>query len=193
MNKNIIATILIVLSVGLYFTVTTNFLAQAKDVQALNDQYNSAIDSAKKLISVRDQVIKDYSNVSDSDRQRLSKMIPNSVDNIRLIIDLNNVALHHGFVLENIKAAAAVSKTVAPTPSVPQGANPNFVTIATPVLDTVNVSFDVKAPYLSFISFLQDLEANLRIMDVSSINMSIADNGVYSYNVELKTYWLRQQ
>ncbi len=44
-----------------------------------------------------------------------------------------------------------------------------------------------------FISLLQDLEANLRVMDVTHLSLTANDSGTYDWSVELKTYWLRSQ
>jgi Tfp pilus assembly protein PilO len=197
MNRNITAIILIVLSFGIYFTVTEGMIADAKAVQGVNAQYGSAIQSAVDLIRIRDKVQNDYKNLGTGDQDRLDKMIPSSVDNIRLVIDLNNIALQHGFSLKGIKAATAPS-VVTQTSSVPLASSggPSRVAstvIPAPILDTVAVSFSVSAPYQQFISFLQDLEGNLRIMDVSRLSVTSTENGIYTWNVEIKTYWLRQQ
>jgi hypothetical protein len=199
MNRNITATILIVLAAGIYFTVTKSMLVDANAVQAVNTQYSSAIDGADQLIKVRDQVLKNYNDLSQDDRDRLNKMIPNTVDNIRLIIDLNSVALKHGFSLRNIKAVASAgtqkgNTTPASIPPTMTGSGvSNANIIATPILDTVAVSFSVSAPYLQFISLMQDLEANLRIMDLTHLTMTANDTGTYDYSVEFKTYWIRTQ
>jgi len=199
MNRNITATILIVLAVGIYATYTRGVWADASAVKSVNDSYASAIDNAQKLISVRDQVLKSYNDISADDRDRIDKMVPDTVDNIRLIIDLNSVALQHGFSLKNITAAAksdssGASPSAQGTPASP-GLSPSAadsLSIATPTLDTVTVSFSVTAPYQQFISFMQDLEASLRIMDITHLTVSANDTGTYDFGVELTTYWLRQ-
>jgi Tfp pilus assembly protein PilO len=198
MNRNITAVILIVLAAGIYFTVTRGMIADAQAVKSVNDQYSSAIANAEQLISVRDQVQKDSNDISADDQARLDKMIPDTVDNIRLIIDLNSVAERHGFSLTDIKAAAdstgADSSSRASPSAAPAalGSASGAASIAAPTLDTVDVSFSVTAPYDQFISFLQDLEASLRIMDVTSLSVTASDSGAYTFSVQLKTYWLRQ-
>jgi Tfp pilus assembly protein PilO len=194
MNRNATASILIVLAIGIYFTVTKGFIADIKEVKVVNDQYTSAIANAEQLIKVREQVLKAYNSLTDADRDRLNKMVPGTVDNIRLVIDLTSIGKRHGLTLDNITASTpektATPKTTTNTPrvsKVPDG------TIPTPTLDSVTVSFSVTAPYLEFISFLQDIEANLRIMDISSLKVAASDKGLYDFDVELKTYWLRQQ
>jgi len=198
MNRNITATILIVIAVGIYLTITQNMFDKAKAIQSVNAQYASAIDSANQLVKVRDQVEAQWKNISPDDQARINKMIPGTVDNIRLIIDLNNVALKHGFSLAGITATAGNSGTGAAAASAagsaavsPKSAS-GAASIAVPTLDTVTISFNVTAPYLQFVSFMQDLEANLRIMDLTHLSVSANNSGIYTFNVQLQTYWLRQ-
>jgi hypothetical protein len=190
MNRNITALILIVLGVGIYFTFTQGQIDVAREILAKNSQYVSAINNAKQLVSVRDKVNSDYSKLGDDDRMRLNKMLPSSADNIHLIVDLNGIAEKHGLILKNIKAEA-----VNPT----QQVNTTFAqndqvspSIIAPTLSTVRVTFDVSAPYLQFISLMNDLESSLRILDLTRLSVRANDVGVYEYSVELKTYWLRQ-
>ncbi|OHA16485.1 MAG: hypothetical protein A3C79_02610 [Candidatus Taylorbacteria bacterium RIFCSPHIGHO2_02_FULL_45_28] len=196
MNNNITAIILVALAIGTYLTFTRAKLAEVNEVRVVNTQYLSAIDSADRLIKVRDAVLKDYNALSSEDRDRLDKMLPNTVDNIRLIIDLNSVALRHGFSLRDIKAAASNANQGGLPAS--QGFGSEIgdagASIPTPTLDTVNISFSVMAPYQQFINLLRDLEANLRIMDVTHLSVSAGTNpNLYDFSVELQTYWLRQQ
>ena len=191
MNKNVTAIILIVLGIGVYFTVTQNILDDANVVKEVNKEYLAAIKSADELIKVRDRVLEQWKEISPDDQKNLDKMIPGTVDNIRLIIDLNSVALKHGFSLKNIQASADESSSNSSSLQVSQQV-PGSAVIANPTLDTVNISFSVTAPYLQFISFLQDLEANLRIMDLTHLSVTATDTGTYDFGVELKTYWLRQ-
>jgi Tfp pilus assembly protein PilO len=207
MNKNIIAIILIVLAIGLYATFTRGMIDEVKTIRGINDQYTQAIQNADNLIKVRDQVLKDYNSLSAEDKSRLDKMIPDTTDNIRLVIDLNNVARLRGVSLRGIKASAvsatkSPAKTGAPVAgfttktdlSTPSSSNNITLTgtIPTPVLDVVSISFSVSAPYLQFIEFMRDLEGNLRIMDLNHLTMAVNDTGTYDFGVQLSTYWLRQ-
>jgi len=205
MNRNVTSTVLIIIAIGIYFTVTSNIITEGQAVLAVNNQYSSALKSAEELIKSRDKVNDDYKNISDDDHAKIDKMMPKTVDNIRLIIDLNNVALKHGFSLKDIKAttddkgANGVTPAAAATPAVPltgtgsTGATSPIPTITAPVLDTVTVSFSLEAPYQQFISFMQDLEANMRISDITKLEVTSNDNGIYGWTVTLQTYWLKKQ
>lgn len=197
MNRNLTATILIALAIGVYFTLTSGMIDDAMAVKKVNDQFASALDNAAQLVSVRDELIAKYKNISAEDRDRLDKMIPGSVDNIRLIIDLTNRALLHGFTAQGIKASVPsglgqgfAAKTPGATGPVNLSATPGMV--SEPTLDKVNVSFSVTAGYDQFLAFLKDLEADLRIMDLTSLKISANTAGTYDFDVQLQTYWLRQ-
>lgn len=190
MNRNITAAILIAIAIGVYFTVTSKMIEDAKVVKALNDRYTAALDDAAELVVTRDRVLAEYNSIAAEDRDRLDKMIPSSVDNIRLIIDINNVARNYGFSLSNVVAAAAPSNAVTDAYAVSGEAGVQGITI--PTLDTVKVSFQATAPYNQFVSFLQGLEANLRIMDVTRLSVVAKEGNLYNFEVELQTYWIRQ-
>jgi len=203
MNRNLSAIILIIISVGVYFTMTQSLIDKGQAIREVNSEYTQALTHASQLTDARDELLKQFSAISEADRARLSKMIPSTVDNIRLVIDLNSLALRHGFSLSGLKAAAtsdankssaadaqqsALSAMVGSTPSQALSA----ASLAAPVLDTVSVSFGVTAGYDQFISFLQDIEANLRIMDLTHLSISAGEEGGYLFQVQFQTYWLRQ-
>lgn len=188
MNRNITALILIVLAVGVYFTYTSGQIARLRAIQAENSQYSAAIANSVKLIQLRDSVLAQYNDISDTDKARLDKMVPDNVDNVRLIIDISGIASRHGLTAAGITTSAdstasgASQGTAAPSPVAGAGAG----------LSTVTVSFTVTTTYANFIAFLQDLERSLRILDVTSITLSGSDSGIYTYGVTLNTYWLKQ-
>ncbi|MFA6459232.1 MAG: hypothetical protein WCV79_02440 [Candidatus Paceibacterota bacterium] len=199
MNRNVTAVILVILAIGVYLEFTSKFWLAAQEVRTVNETYITAIDNAAKLIEKRDQILQEYNALSAIDQDRLNKILPTSVDNIRLIVDLNSVALRRGLTVKGIKATAPDAKTAQSTQiSQPVGAITSGVgAVSSPLsqfaLDTVTVSFDTDATYQQFVQFLRDLEANLHILDVSKLKVVAHDNGINEYSVELKTYWLRQQ
>lgn len=209
MNRNLLATILIVAAIGIYFTITKGMIADVQSVKAQNDQYAAALDSADQIIKTRESITASYNSISPDNRTRLDKMIPSAVDNIRLVIDLNNLALQHHFALSDVKASVP-SNSSAPgsRPQTAQATGASLVAaagaipsidsmsgtqnIAEPVLDKVQVSFTAQTTYDQFISFLQDLEADLRVMDLTHLSVAVNEDGTYAFQAQFQTYWLRQ-
>ncbi|MDB5259370.1 MAG: hypothetical protein JWO73_578 [Candidatus Taylorbacteria bacterium] len=180
MGKNILPIILIILAVGTYFTFTSGKIDEIKQVQVVSDSYQLAITNAEKLIKTRDEVLKSRSRISAEDLAKLDKMIPDNIDNVRLIIDVNGIADQHHIKLKGVRTSATSPSTKTTAAGVAMK------------LNTVTISFSTATTYENFIAFMQDIERSLRIMDISKISLTAADNGVYSYDVDLKTYWLKK-
>ncbi len=208
MNRNLTATLLIIIGLGIYFTITRSMVADAQAVKTKNNELASALNNADEIIKSRNDVTKKYASIPERDRIKLDKMIPSAVDNIRLAIDLNNLALQNHFALSNVKASVPSNSSSAqafgsqagraqgslPPPPAP-GPGGNLAMsqyVADPILDTVTVSFNATAAYQEFIDFLEDIEMNLRIMDLTHLSVKANDTGSYDFNVEFQTYWLRQ-
>lgn len=209
MNRTVTASILIIAAIGIYFTITKSMVTDVQAVKAQNDQYAAALSSADEIIQAREAITRAYNSISQDNRARLDKMIPSAVDNIRLVIDLNNLALQHHFTLSDVKASvpsnsptsgaprqaaqSAGSSMLAAVGILPTlGAAPAAQNIAEPVLDKVQVSFTAQTTYEQFISFLQDLEADLRIMDLTHLSVAVNEDGTYTFQTQFQTYWLRQ-
>lgn len=183
MNRNVTAVILAVLAIGIYFTFTSGKINELKAIRATNAEYQQAIDNSARLIKVRDDILKSYNAISNEDKDRLNKIVPDNVDNVRLIIDVkDDIAARHGFFLKNIKTSSPSAQTQTG----------NAMSDSSGKYGMVTLSFSVTSTYEKFVDFLKDLEASLRIMDVSKLSIATNDSGTYDFTVELKTYWLRQ-
>jgi Tfp pilus assembly protein PilO len=54
------------------------------------------------------------------------------------------------------------------------------------------VSFKVDSDYETFVSFLQDVEKSLRIVDVTDLTFTAPDKSTnYDFGITIKTYWLK--
>lgn len=193
MNKNATALILIVLGIGIYFTFTKAKIAELNEIKVVNDQYQKAMDNANNLIKIRDRLLKDFNNIKPVDiGYKLDKIIPDNVDNVRLIIDVkDDIARNHGLVLKNIKTDSPDNQkkdskeTPINTPQEP-------MTQSVEKYGTVTMSFSVNSSYQTFLDFLKDLESSLRLMDISKLTVAKSETAnTYDFGVEIKTYWLK--
>jgi Tfp pilus assembly protein PilO len=198
MNKNATPIILLILALGTYFTFTKGKVEELKAVKNVNAGYQQAINNSAKLMKVRDEIKNDLAKLDPEDLIRIEKMVPNNIDNVRLTLDVKSIGLKRGLILKNVKTdapnintaikpagSASTNKTTVPAAPSASGATNS-------AYDTVLLSFSVTTNYLTFIELLRDLETSLRIIDVSKVSFTSTDSGIYDYNVELKTYWLKQ-
>src|SRR3989344_273325 len=162
MNRNATAIILIVLAIGIYFTFTSGKIDELKAIALVNSEYEQAIDNAGRLIKVRDDVLKAYNEISDINKDRLNKIVPDNVDNVRLIIDVkDDIAARHGLFLKNIKTAspesAVSSKNSSATSrgSGTESSEGRFAALqpSNEKYGVVTLSFSVNSSYENFVNF----------------------------------------
>jgi hypothetical protein len=178
-----IPIILLVAAIGL-FVVYTNPAYQA--TKALSSQvsgYDDALNKSKELRTVRDQLLAKRNTFSADDVQKLQEVLPDNVDKIRLIIDVNNMASRHGLSLSAVQigniGADAKNALTAGAQSGPTG--------------SVEVGFSISTTYDGMLSFLQDLEHSLRLIDVEKLAFTAGGSGVDTYSFTIRTYWLNSQ
>jgi Tfp pilus assembly protein PilO len=140
---------------------------------------------------------------------RLQKLLPNNVDNIRLILEIEQIAAPYGMALTDIKYDTTDTSTDTKTAVVGVVQGGGVAKQAPSDYGTFNLEFSTSGSYNNFISFTKDLENNLRIVDISSISFSsdttapsagsgsssnvskINSPDIYKYDFNIKTYWLK--
>lgn len=79
--------------------------------------YNEALNNSKALEAERDKLTQKYNSFDPENLSKLQKLLPDNVDNIRLILEIEKIASPYGMVLKNVKYDAtdkntAVSQTI---------------------------------------------------------------------------------
>lgn len=193
MNKGVAPILLLILAVGLYFTFTKSKIDEIKSINKVNAGYEEALENVEKLIKVRDEVLKTYNSIDENDRKRLDKIVPNNIDNVRLIIDIKGIGEQHGLKLRNVKTSATNASSAIKAINTDQnGAEVASFGSNDSKYEVVTLSFEVSASYKSFVELLKSIESSLRVLDISKISVSANETNIYDYEVELKTYWLKQ-
>jgi len=180
----VLPIILIIAAIGL-FVVWTNPTYQASKATAAEvGAYDDALTKSQELKGIRDQLISKRNTFSADDVAKLTRILPDNVDNIRLIIDINNIAARHNLSLKDVQLGK-VSDSRGATNALSSGASGDAV-------GSVTVGFAVSASYDNMLAFLQDIEHSLRIIDVQSIKFTApaGANDNTDYDVTIRTYWL---
>ncbi|MFA5652138.1 MAG: type 4a pilus biogenesis protein PilO [Candidatus Paceibacterota bacterium] len=142
-------------------------------------KYKDIVESSNMIVSKRDELIAKKLTISESDRAKLERLLPSNIDNIRLIIEISKIAERRGLLAKNI-SVGDMTKTTSETIGVDN----------TPY-GTLSLKFSVNSSYTNFLNLLQDLENNLRLVDITDITFNSTESGFYDFSVSLNTYWLK--
>lgn len=200
MMRFITPIILLGLSISLFFLFTNPIYNDISKLKAEVASYNEALDNSKALENERDKLTAKYNSISRDDLIKLEKLLPENVDNIRLILEIEQIAMPYGMILKDVKYNAKDETKIGIGDAVVQGGN--MVKDTPKDYGIFDLEFSTSGTYDNFINFTKDLENNLRIVDMSSISFlsnpivsptgsKITSSEIYTYNFKIKTYWLK--
>ena len=149
-------------------------------LQEEDKTYQETLNSADEIRKKRDTLIDKRGRINPEDLAKLEQLLPDNVDNIKLVIDINQIAQNHGLVLKNIKLN-----------SIKEADADSTLGQVVSKYGTVGLSFLINSSYDNFQNFLTDLEKSLRLVEITELNVTGNDTGLYDFSVNLKTYWLK--
>ena len=176
---NIIAPIVITAaSIGLFFMQTSPIMDRVVLAEKERVAYSDAQKSSEQYQELLKAKNAEFNQIDDSKKNALKKFLPDSIDNVKLIIDINQIASDKGMTIRNISIKGGDSSAVGPD---------------TRAYGVATLGFSVTGSYGTFKEFLKALETSLRLVDVTSVSFSTGDKDQYEYSVEVNSYWLKQQ
>ncbi len=103
MTRFILPIILITASFAIFFLFVIPFYGEISDLKAQIASYDQALSNSKALENERDKLTQKYNSITTSDLDRIKKLLPENVDNIRLILEIEKIASPFGMALRDVK------------------------------------------------------------------------------------------
>jgi Tfp pilus assembly protein PilO len=190
MTKLTTPVLLIILSVGLFFMYVDPTYNNVQEIIQEQERFDQALDKSKELQTIRDELLAKYNTFSTSDLDRLAKLLPDNVDNVRLVLDIDHIASAYGMRIKDVSINTTEERkagTIGPNQD---------------KHESVTLSFSMTSSYDNLTKFIRDLEKSLRIVDLTEISLIAMPSqfdvegveiqqDLYKYSISLKTYWLK--
>jgi hypothetical protein len=200
--KFIFSISLIIISAILFFTIANPLYGDVTQLRGDVALYNAALSNSTDLQKTRDSLLNVYKNIRQEDKDRLEKFLPNTVNNIRFILEIERIANLHNMPIKNIKFDPKKAEVAKPTGQ--EGVVANTLITSNDPLNSqaygvFPIEFVTEGDYNTFALFLRDIEHNLRLVDIKSINFIVPDAtpvpgvnpNIYTYTLKVETYWLK--
>ncbi len=194
MNSKVLPFLALIIAIGIFFGYVnptwSGSIASDKDAIALDDL---ALAAASQYTAQQNTLASARNAISPQDLARVAAFLPDSVDNVGLILDLNALAARSGLSLANIDvvSSAAASGAQGTVGSAAGSMAGNVGIGATNPVGSVDLSLSAVGTYSALKSFLIGVERSARLLDVQDIIIKGSDTGVYNYQMTLRLYWLR--
>ncbi|MFA5754124.1 MAG: hypothetical protein WC905_02045 [Patescibacteria group bacterium] len=194
----VLAVILIIFLFGAYFLVLNPKIRTTK--QLVQDNIESQIrlynNSQRKLANLK-MVDSLYQKINKADLQKFDSVLPNSYVRERLFGELEEIIGQGGWMIKSIRISSSADDVLA-TPTVSpetasespaaEGAGTEAGNI-NQQLGRISVHLSLQAiDYTGFKKLLKILETNLRLFDVSQVDISPAEEQA---EITLVTYYYR--
>lgn len=195
--KLIFPILCLIISGLVFFAVVDPMYNDVSKLRADVAAYNVALNNSTELQKKRDSLVEVYKNIKKEDKIRLEHFLPNTVNNIRFILEIEQIAKLYNMPIKNIKFESQKSQETKSTAGNivisddPLGARPYGV---------FPIEFTTEGTYEMFSSFLKDIENNLRLVDVKAVSFIVpgqekpavgVNPNIYTYTLRVETYWLK--
>lgn len=169
----------VVIAVGIYFGYVSSAYDEIQVLRAEEAEFDRALEQARELENLRTQLLSKYNSFSAEDKERLRKLLPDEIDNVRLILEIDDIAKEHDLQIGNLTFSRQSEGQLAEAASQTHG--------------HAIFTFSVVAEYEEFTPFLEDIERSLRLADVVAVSLGGLEEGVseYDFAVTIRTYMLR--
>ena len=189
MLKNLLAIAGLGIAGGIFFLYTQPTYDNVQVLKERIGQYDEALNKAAELQQLKQSLLSRFNAFRTEDLDRLQKLLPDHVDNVRLILDLDNLAARHRMSLQNVVISEPASEKGGTTVI-------GSIGLGHRRFDSLTLKFSTRGSYEDFAGFLEDLEASLRIVNIVSLGLvresSTATGGlIYRYDITIRTYWLK--
>ncbi|MES2134892.1 MAG: hypothetical protein V4449_01460 [Patescibacteria group bacterium] len=172
--------VFLAISGAIFFLYIDKTYAGLKTVLAEEAQFDAALSRSRELQDVRDQLLSRYNTFPQADLARLQKLVPDHVDNVRLILDFDSMASRYGMRVRDVVIETAKERTTRGQIGPDEKS-----------YESVILSFTVSGSYDTFRQYLADLERSLRLVDVVGLSFTANETGIYDFSFHIKTYWLK--
>ncbi len=181
MNR-ILPVVLILIAVGIFFGyVNPEYTGPVAVLRSEIQGYDSALAAAREFKEKESELMAQRASLPEDGVARVEAFLPDSVDNVQLILDLNALAQRSGITLSNFDISESQQE---------QEGDRILLESESPV-ESLDLSVSATGNYASFKTFLAGAELSLRPLDLVDLTIADSATGVYSYTMTFRIYWLR--
>jgi len=206
MTKSILSILFIGAAVMLFIMYVQPTYDTVRKDKAKVARLDATLSKTREIQVLKKDLLDRFNNLfSETNLDRLKKMLPDHVDNVRLVLDMDGIASRYGIRIQNVSIKKQGTGTDAGSTS---GDTSNTVlnggVSENLPYRSLTLQFEVISTYDEFILLLHDLESSLRIVDLVSLSVKPRSGSgtenkdkttndskpIYTFGVSLRTYWL---
>jgi hypothetical protein len=190
--SRLIPLCMIIGAIGLFIGYTQPTYDTATiPTQASITDVDTALVAAQRFKEKEVELARQQAAIDPAQLARVSAFLPDSVDNVQLIVDLNSLAARSGIQLSNFDIEGGAPAAGTPNAPAALAGSPTTVLGSGESVESLQLSVSATGTYAAFRAFLDGVEKSLRPLDVVELAVQDSTTGVYTYKITFRLYWLR--
>lgn len=194
MFKGIVSLLLIVGAGVIFFTQTKNYFPEIKVIRGQISVYNKTIETIRNVKNSVDKLLGEYNSISQENIDKVNKMIPSGLDQMKLVVQIEDMMKSRGLSLKSIDTKESDKKISFKTKI---NANTEGGEVSETedkkeekVISALALSIKAQGSYSAFHSFLTEAERSLRLIDIESVKINtVANKDIYDFSIEAVSYY----
>jgi Tfp pilus assembly protein PilO len=172
----------LILSIAVIYSFVLPSYGEISFLMEENKKYDNSIESIRQIENRTTELLTQVKNIDPEVKNKVETVLPNSLDFVRLVSQIDNVASNYALRINDISV-------------VEKNANPDSSGEFSGGFEVLNynsavISFTFVSNYNNFINFTNELEKSLRILDIRNLQIDPASGNTYEFRVSYETYWL---
>lgn len=164
MQKLILPISLIVLGIVAIFMYIYPAYQDARDIQSEIDEYETALSQVGEIQQLRDNLLRQYNQLPQTSTYVMNRVLPDSLDTVRVLVELNQMALPHNLSVQGItftnRSDSAESREQNAEEAAPRKP-----------YESAQLNFSVSGSYENVLSFVRDIEQSTRLIDITRLTV----------------------
>lgn len=183
MMSRIIPVLFILVAIGIFFGyINPTYSGEVNALRSEIRSYDAALRAAEAFRQKEAQLMLERNGISQEGLERVESFLPDGVDNVQLILDLNALASRSGVVLSDFDIVEGADN---------QEQGGALELESEDAVESLDLTVSATGSYSAFKNFLKGAEWSLRPLDLVSLELEDSATGVYTYQMTFRIYWLR--
>lgn len=192
MFKALTPIIALLVAAGLAFTYVQPTFLKIRDTERQKEEYSNAFKQAESLQASINRKLEEKEAFDRVSLERLAQLIPQDIDEVSIILNLDTLAKEHGLSLANIEIAEQGGGAGDADEDI---RDPNAMEMEAGIEEGsdvaashVDISFSVQGTYEEFQTFIEDLEKSLAIHEVMKLDLGETEGDLYDFDMTIRTF-----
>lgn len=189
--SRLVPLLMIIGAIALFFGYTNpTYNGAIANLQSEIESLDQALEAAEAFKEREAELARQVASLPQEDLTRLQTFLPDSVDNVQLIVDLNELANRSGVELSDFEITGGAEGAEAGGDALTEEEIAAAYDTGE-VTGSLQLSTSATGSYAAFRTFLEGIETSLRPLDVVELGVQDSETGVYTYTMTLSLYWLQ--